>query len=105
LQDGCILMLAFIVAKDVSIQRRASVGAGPFFSDRRLCTTTESPFFLKAAATLVNFCFRQKPHPAGKGGRNGALSQLPKLVLGVKFNDGIEVIAKPTGRQPITAAA
>ena len=32
-------------------------------------------------------------------------NQLPKLVLGVTFNDGIEVIAKPTGRQPITAAA
>jgi putative transposase len=34
-------------------------------------------------------------------GRN----QLPKLVLGVTFNDGIEVIAKPTDRQPKTAAA
>jgi putative transposase len=32
-------------------------------------------------------------------------NQLPKLVLGVTFNDGIEVIAKPTDRQPITAAA
>jgi putative transposase len=31
-------------------------------------------------------------------------SQLPKLVLGVTFNDGIEVVAKPTDRQPITAA-
>ena len=31
-------------------------------------------------------------------------NQLPKLVLGV-INDGIEVIAKPTDRQPITAAA
>ena len=30
-------------------------------------------------------------------------NQLPKLVLGVTFNDGIEV--KPTDRQPITAAA
>jgi hypothetical protein len=30
---------------------------------------------------------------------------LPKLVLGVTFNDGIEVIAKPTDRLPITAAA
>jgi putative transposase len=30
---------------------------------------------------------------------------LPKLVLGVTFNDGIEVIATPTDRQPITAAA
>ena len=29
----------------------------------------------------------------------------PKLVLGVTFNDGIEVIAKPTDRQPKTAAA
>jgi putative transposase len=27
-------------------------------------------------------------------------NQLPKLVLGVTFNDGIEVIAKPTDRQP-----
>ena len=27
------------------------------------------------------------------------------IVLGVTFNDGIEVIAKPTDRQPITAAA
>jgi transposase-like protein len=32
-------------------------------------------------------------------------NQLPKLVLGVTFNDEIEVIAKPTDRQPITAAA
>src|SRR5207248_3526076 len=32
-------------------------------------------------------------------------NQLPKLVLGVTFNNGIEVIAKPTDRQPITAAA
>ena len=32
-------------------------------------------------------------------------NQLPKLVLGVTFKDGIEVIAKPTDRQPITAAA
>jgi hypothetical protein len=31
-------------------------------------------------------------------------NQLPKLILGVTFNDGIEVIAKPTDRQPITAA-
>jgi putative transposase len=32
-------------------------------------------------------------------------NQLPKLVLGVTFNNGIEVIAKPTDRQPTTAAA
>jgi len=32
-------------------------------------------------------------------------NQSPKLVLGVAFNDGIEVIAKPTDRQPATAAA
>src|SRR3954453_13241241 len=32
-------------------------------------------------------------------------NQLPKLVVGVTFNDGIEVIAKPTDRQPTTAAA
>ena len=32
-------------------------------------------------------------------------NQLPKLVLGVTFTDGIEVIAEPTDRQPITAAA
>src|SRR6195256_3331663 len=32
-------------------------------------------------------------------------NQLPKLVLGVTFNDGIEVIANPTDRQPTTAAA
>ena len=31
-------------------------------------------------------------------------NQLQKLVLGVTFNDGIEVIAKPIDRQPITAA-
>jgi hypothetical protein len=30
-------------------------------------------------------------------------NQLPKLVLGVTFNDGIEVIT-PTDRQPTTAA-
>src|SRR6201993_2200427 len=32
-------------------------------------------------------------------------NQLPKLVLGVTFAYGIEVIAKPTDRQPTTAAA
>ena len=32
-------------------------------------------------------------------------NQLSKLVLGVTFNNGIEVIAKPTDRQPTTAAA
>ena len=32
-------------------------------------------------------------------------NQLPKLVLGVTFNNGIEVIAKPADRQPIIAAA
>jgi putative transposase len=32
-------------------------------------------------------------------------NQLPKLVLGVTFADGIEVTAKPTDRQPTTAAA
>lgn len=32
-------------------------------------------------------------------------NQLPKLVLGVTFNDGIEVIAKTTDRQLTTAAA
>ena len=32
-------------------------------------------------------------------------NQLPKLVLGVTFNNGIEVIAKPNDRQPATAAA
>jgi putative transposase len=31
-------------------------------------------------------------------------SQLPKLIQGVKFADGLEVIAKPIGRQPRTAA-
>ncbi len=31
-------------------------------------------------------------------------NQLPKLILGVTFNDGIEVIAKPTDRQPKIAA-
>jgi putative transposase len=32
-------------------------------------------------------------------------NQLQKLVLGVTFNDGVEVIAKPIGRQPTTAVA
>jgi hypothetical protein len=32
-------------------------------------------------------------------------NRLPKLVLGVTFNNKIEVIAKPADRQPITAAA
>jgi hypothetical protein len=32
-------------------------------------------------------------------------NQLPKLVLGVTFADGIEVTEKPTDRQPKTAAA
>lgn len=32
-------------------------------------------------------------------------NQLPKLVLGVTFNNGIEVFAKSNDRQPTTAAA
>ena len=32
-------------------------------------------------------------------------NQLPKLILGVKFADGLEVADKPANRQPITAAA
>ena len=32
-------------------------------------------------------------------------NQLPKLILGVKFADGLEVIAKMIDRQPATAAA
>ena len=32
-------------------------------------------------------------------------NQLPKIVLGVTFNDGIEVSAKPTDHQSATAAA
>jgi putative transposase len=32
-------------------------------------------------------------------------NQLPKLILGVTFNDGLEVVAKPNDSQPKTAAA
>jgi hypothetical protein len=32
-------------------------------------------------------------------------NQLPKLLHGVKFADGLEVSAKPTNRQPATVAA
>jgi putative transposase len=32
-------------------------------------------------------------------------NQLPKLILGVKFTDGLEVVRKPTTHQPATAAA
>jgi transposase-like protein len=32
-------------------------------------------------------------------------NQLSKLILGVKFADGIEVVAKPANRQPTNAAA
>lgn len=32
-------------------------------------------------------------------------NQLPKLVLGSTFADGIEIIAKPTDRQPTITAA
>jgi len=37
--------------------------------------------------------------------RLDANNQLPKLILGVKFADGLEVVAKKTDRQPTTAAA
>jgi hypothetical protein len=30
---------------------------------------------------------------------------LPKLILGVKFADGLEVAAKPANREPATVAA
>jgi hypothetical protein len=32
-------------------------------------------------------------------------NKLPKLILGVKFADGLEVVAKPTNLQPATDAA
>ena len=32
-------------------------------------------------------------------------NQLPKLILGVTFTDGLEVVAKQADRQPTTAAA
>jgi hypothetical protein len=32
-------------------------------------------------------------------------NQLPKLIFGVKFADGLEVTAKPDRRQPTTTAA
>jgi len=32
-------------------------------------------------------------------------NHLSKLILGVKFTDGLEVTQKPTDRQPATAAA
>lgn len=32
-------------------------------------------------------------------------NQLPKLILGVKFTNGLEVVARPASRQPATAAA
>jgi hypothetical protein len=32
-------------------------------------------------------------------------NQLPKLILGVKFADGLEVAAKPANREPATVAA
>jgi putative transposase len=32
-------------------------------------------------------------------------NQLPKLIVGVKFADGVEVTAKPDRRQPTTTAA
>jgi hypothetical protein len=32
-------------------------------------------------------------------------NQLPKLILGVKFADGLEVLAKPANRQPTNVAA
>ena len=31
-------------------------------------------------------------------------NQLPKLILGVKFSDGLETTAKPENAQPATAA-
>src|SRR3954451_19484551 len=60
LQDGCISTPAFIVAKDVSIRRSASALVAPSFSGRRRCAAIGSPVFRWAAATLVNFCFRQR---------------------------------------------
>ena len=53
------------------------------------------------ALAMVFNCLR----PRRKTGVVSGHNQLPKLVLGATFNDGIEVIAKPADRQPITAAA
>ena len=55
---------------------------------------------------LTQRCFRKLVESAQKSWRRlDGHNQLPKLVLGVTFADGIEVIAKPTDRQPTTAAA
>jgi hypothetical protein len=35
----------------------------------------------------------------------GLFRQLPKVILGVKFADGLEVAVKPERRQPTTTAA
>lgn len=37
--------------------------------------------------------------------RLDSYNQLPKLILGVKFTNGLEVVAKPAGRQLATTAA
>jgi len=42
-------------------------------------------------------------HPRASDFERGLLR--PKLILGVKFADGLEVIAKPANRQPTIAAA
>ena len=48
------------------------------------------------------------PRPTANSGRRHRLdrhSQLPKLILGVKFSDGLEVVARRADREPATAAA
>lgn len=55
--------------------------------------------------TALAIVFKLLEAAQKRWGRLDGHNQLPKLVLGVTFNDGIEVIATPTDRQPLTAAA
>lgn len=60
---------------------------------------------LSVQQTALAMVFKLAEGAQKRGRRLDSHDQLPKLVLSATFADGIEVIAKPTDRQPANAAA
>jgi hypothetical protein len=94
-----------------SQQPSSSWGSAPFFRSRHESTfATVRHRTIRSKGCLSNrialaMVFKLLEGAQKSWRRLDGHNQLPKLVLGVTFDDGIEVIAKPTDCQPITAAA
>jgi hypothetical protein len=72
---------------------------------RRPRTTKPEPGHKMSNGTALAMVFKLLEAAQKSWRRLDGHNQLPKLVLGVTFNNGIEVVAKPADLQPITAAA